>query len=195
MRACGPGRRPAGRESCGRRWSLGGASGRSVVRIERNQRSWLIRWEFLADFACGFRGIGSASGASSHAAFNTFVLIPEYHTSPRALQMVCTPSHTVLYRKRHPSGERSFVHEQAGSRAFSFAAVDRSVTIKGLVESPSGQFQTPNNFKLKPQPHRLRRRNTHGSKGWYQRLRPNWPQRFARRAWQSQRLILLPSTI
>jgi hypothetical protein len=33
------------------RW-LGLSGGRRVIWIERNERSWLIRWEFLADFAC-----------------------------------------------------------------------------------------------------------------------------------------------
>jgi hypothetical protein len=27
---------------------------RHIIGIERHQRSWLIRWEFLADFARGF---------------------------------------------------------------------------------------------------------------------------------------------
>ena len=42
---------------------------RSIVQIERHQRSRLIRWEFLADLACGFGSIGGVPGASSHAAF------------------------------------------------------------------------------------------------------------------------------
>jgi hypothetical protein len=36
---------------CARRDSL---ASRRLVGIERHQRSWLIRWEFLAYFACGF---------------------------------------------------------------------------------------------------------------------------------------------
>jgi hypothetical protein len=86
--------RPAGR------LRLGLLTGRAVRRrgapalvgIERHQRSWLIRWEFLADFACGFRSIGCASGASSHAAFNTLSL-PEYHTCRGAANRV----HSVTY--------------------------------------------------------------------------------------------------
>ena len=77
--AGGPGLRPeraAGFPAADGREAGLRAAGR-VVRIERNQRSWLIRWEFLADFACGFRGIGTASGASSHADLNTCLLIPE----------------------------------------------------------------------------------------------------------------------
>jgi hypothetical protein len=34
--------------------SAGLAFARPLVRILRHQRSWLILWEFLADFACRF---------------------------------------------------------------------------------------------------------------------------------------------
>ena len=153
FRLCGPvrfggarRRRGLGNRRLGRR--LGGMSGRVRVagalgcrarivrkerfRIGRNQRSQLIRWEFLADFACGFGDIGSASGASSHAAFNLCIdtRIPHF---PTPLQIVCTASHTVPNQKRHPSGERFWVRDEE-AMSFNGARPDRSVRIKGLVE-------------------------------------------------------------
>jgi len=49
------------------------------------------------------------------------------------LQMVCTPSHTVPYQQRHPSGERFLVWESEPV-SFDLATPHRNVTIKGLVE-------------------------------------------------------------
>jgi len=45
---------------------LGGLGAGPLVAVERDKRSELIGGQFLADFACGLRGIGCASGTSSH---------------------------------------------------------------------------------------------------------------------------------
>jgi hypothetical protein len=60
--------RPRIRSRTGRLWTSTG-----LVRIMRNKRGRLVWWKFLAYFARGFGGIGTAFGPSSHAKLNTFV--------------------------------------------------------------------------------------------------------------------------
>jgi hypothetical protein len=61
----------------------------------------------------------------------------------------------------------------------------RSDTIMGLVELPFGRISNAELLTFKPQSSTdYEGENAHGSEGWNQRLRPHWPQRFARRSWK-----------
>ena len=55
-----------GRRGRRRRRFVGTVGGKGFVVIAGNQRTGLIRREFLADSASGFGEVGTASGASSH---------------------------------------------------------------------------------------------------------------------------------
>ena len=82
------------------RAGLSGPSSRHIVRIQRHQRSLLIRWEFLTDLACGFRCIRAASRASSHGAFNPCrnpCHQPEYHTRQGRCKL-CVHRHIQFHR-------------------------------------------------------------------------------------------------
>jgi hypothetical protein len=109
-------------------------AGRRFVRVERHQWGRLIRWEFLPDFACGFRSIRTASGASSHAAINPCrkpLLTPEYHTR-RGCGKSCALRHIQFQSGNTILTVGNRVRKAA---ALSFFHRARNDTIKGLVES------------------------------------------------------------
>jgi len=119
-----------------RTWRLGHPR-RNLVRIERHEGSWLIRREFLADFAGGFGGIRVVSGASSHAAFNFIRADTGIPYLPTALQILCTPSHTILYWERQTIGARGSA-QNGKKRVLISSPLAPNATIKSLVEVPVG---------------------------------------------------------
>jgi hypothetical protein len=54
-------------------------------------------------------------------------------------QIVCTPSHTILYRERQTPGTGEFAQD-AGKMRFDFVSAANNATIKSLVELPAGRF-------------------------------------------------------
>ena len=87
---------------------------------------WILRYlrYVWSVFSCRFQ----------HLCFDTG--ITHLH-SP--LQIVCTPSHTVLYREPQTSVERFLVRVPHFS-SIHLVPVDNSVSIMGLVELPAGRF-------------------------------------------------------
>ncbi len=127
------------------------SGGRLLVRIKWHQRSWLIRWNFLTDLACGFRSVRCASGPSSHARLQHLRSTTGITHHPWPLQIVCTSSHTVVRSTPQTSVERFSLWEAGAGTLFEFpfpsrkpppdlVPVDRSVSIMGLVELPAGHF-------------------------------------------------------
>jgi hypothetical protein len=114
------------------------------------------------------------------------VLIPEYHTSRGALQMLCTPSHTIpaigtahywweRFRKKRKtrfdfvSVTRCYDQEFGGIARCQRRLLPPNAAIWRNLE----QATTSSNHSLTD----YEGEDAHGSKGWYQRLRPHWPQR------------------
>ena len=130
-RGCAAGRGPAGAET-----AAPAAHAGRLIRIERHQRSRLIRRQFLADFACGFRQIGSAFRASSHSDFSTCFVLPGYHTT-RSRCKSCAAHHIpscAQTSKLALSG--LFVGLECCERAPPLVLADNSDSIMGLVELP-----------------------------------------------------------